>query len=278
MITYKIFEKDLSCKEFKYEVGKEYKQKDIKICKKGFHSCKNPFDIFSFYNILDDKLNIRQFAIVEAIGKIIEQEDKICSSILKISSIIGLKELTQEFVNIIINNTKRIFKKGNKDSAKIGSSGDCAKIGSSGSSAKIWSSGHSAKIGNSGNYAQIGSSGNYAQIGSSGNYDKIGSSGDSAQIGSSGDSAKIGSSGDSAKIGSSGDSAQIGSSGKDAVISAIGINSQIKAKKGSWIVLAEYNKDRKPIIVLSVKIDEKKYKEDVVYTIKNKKIVQVKED
>ena len=75
---------------------------------------------------------------------------------------------------------------------------------------------------------------------SSGDFAQIGSSGDSAKIGSSGDFAQIGSSGNSAKIGSSGDSAQIGSSGKDCVICCAGHNSVVKAKKGSWITLAEW--------------------------------------
>ena len=172
------------------------------------------------------------------------------------------------------------------NSAKIGSSGDYAQIGSSGYSAKIGSSGNSAKIGSSGNYAQIGSSGNYAKIGSSGYYAKIGSSGDYAQIGSSGNSAKIGSSGNSAQIGSSGNSAQIGSSGdyakiesegNNAVVAAIGINSKIKAKKGSWITLAEYDEDMKPVCVRSAQIDGKSLKEDVFYQLKGGGFVEAAE-
>ena len=181
------------------------------------------------------------------------------------------------------------------DYAKIGSSGDYAKIGSSGNSAKIGSSGYSAQIGSSGDYAQIGSSGYYAQIGSSGDsakigssgyYAQIGSSGDYAQIGSSGNSAQIGSSGNSAKIGSSGYSAQIGSSGdyakiesegNNAVVAAIGINSKIKAKKGSWITLAEYDEDMKPVCVRSAQIDGKSLKEDVFYQLKGGGFVEAAE-
>ena len=160
------------------------------------------------------------------------------------------------------------------DSAQIGSSGDYAQIGSSGDYAKIGSSGYSAQIGSSGYYAKIGSSGYYAKIGSSGYYAKIGSSGDSAQIGSSGDYAKIGSSGDSAQIGSSGDSAQIGSSGDYAKIDisgdssigfACGYNSIIKAKKGTWISLAEYGRNEYnkiiPIFAKSAQIGNKEYKD-----------------
>ena len=159
-------------------------------------------------------------------------------------------------------------------SAKIGSSGNSAKIGSSGYSAQIGSSGDSAKIGSSGDSAKIGSSGDYAQIGSSGDFAKIGSSGYSAKIGSSGDSAQIGSSGNFAKIGSSGYSAQIGSSGNFAKIEisgdnsigfACGYKSMIKAKKGTWISLAEYGKDKGsnivPIFAKSAQIGNKEYKD-----------------
>ena len=156
--------------------------------------------------------------------------------------------------------------------AKIGSSGDSAQIGSSGDYAKIGSSGDSAKIVSSGYSAKIGSSGDSAKIGSSGYYAQIGSSGDSAQIGSSGDSAQIGSSGDSAKIGSSGGSAQICSTGEDSVICCAGHNSIVKAKKGSWITLSEweYSEEKSRVVPLCVKteyVDGEQIKADTFYRL-----------
>ena len=116
------------------------------------------------------------------------------------------------------------------------------------------------------------SSGNSAQIGSSGNSAQIGSSGDSAKIGSSGNSAQIGSSGDSAKIGSSGDYAQIDSSGEDSVIMCAGFNSRAKAKRGSWITLAEWKRDEikgryVPICVKTEQVDGERIKEDTFYQL-----------
>jgi hypothetical protein len=163
------------------------------------------------------------------------------------------------------------------DDAQIGSSGDLAKIGSSGYLAKIGSSGYLAQIGSSGDGAKIGSSGDLAQIGSSGDLAKIGSSGNLAKIGSSGYGAKIGSSGDLAKIGSSGDLAKIKSEGNNAVVAAIGIDSKIKAKKGSWITLAEYDEDLKPVCVRSAQIDGKSLKEDVFYQLKGGEFVEAAE-
>ena len=115
-------------------------------------------------------------------------------------------------------------------------------------------------------------SGNYAQIGSSGYSAKIGSSGDYAQIGSSGNYAKIGSNGYSAQIGSSGNYAKIDSSGEDSVIMCAGINSRAKAKKGSWITLAEwkYNDDKErwvPACVKAEQVDGERIKEDTFYQL-----------
>ena len=177
------------------------------------------------------------------------------------------------------------------DHAQICSSGDSAKIGSSGYSAQIGSSGYSAKIGSSGDHAKIGSSGDSAQIGSSGDSAQIGSSGNSAQIGSSGDSAQIGSSGNSAQIGSSGDSAQICSSGNSALIDSSGMYAVImcaghkciaRAKKGSFITLAEWTFSEKrktfvPINVKTRKVDGKHIKEDTYYKLVNGKFVEVQE-
>ena len=97
---------------------------------------------------------------------------------------------------------------------------------------------------------------------------------------SSGDSAQIGSSGDFAQIGSSGDSAQIGSSGKDCVICCAGHNSAVKAKKGSWITLAEweYSKEKERYIPKCVKtefVDGERIKEDTLYKLIDGEFVEV---
>ena len=106
------------------------------------------------------------------------------------------------------------------------------------------------------------------------------SSGDFAQIGSSGNFAQIGSSGNSAQIGSSGNSAQIGSSGKDCVICCAGHNSVVKAKKGSWITLAEweYSEEKERYIPKCVKtefVDGERIKEDTLYKLIDGEFVEV---
>ena len=239
--SYKAFDKDMKCRDFQYEVGKEYEMDGhIECCTRGFHACESPFEVFDHYDMLNSR-----FAEVEQSGTIDREEGstKVCSSRIKIKAELKLSDI----INIGVEWLKDITSPSNVKAdgalndngdrkkqigssgyyAQIGSSGDSAKIGSSGYYAQIGSSGDSAKIGSSGYYAKIGSNGDSAKIGSSGDSAKIGSIGDSAQIGSSGDYAQIGSIGDSAQIGSSGDSAQIGSSGDSAKIGSSGYYAQI---------------------------------------------------
>ncbi len=79
-------------------------------------------------------------------------------------------------------------------------------------------------------------------------------------------------SGNSAQIGSSGDYAQIGSSGDDSVICCAGHGSVVKAKKGSWITLAEwkYSEEKRRYVPVCVKtefVDGEQIKEDTFYML-----------
>ena len=285
--SYKAFDKNMQCRGFQYEVGKEYEMDgEIECCNRGFHACKSPIEVWNYYDMLNSR-----YAEVEQSGKIEKEENstKVCSSHIKIKAELKLADIINIGVEWLkdITSPSKVKADGvlndNGDIRKqIGSSGDYAKIGSSGESAQIGSSGNSAQIGSSGDYAKIGSSGDSAQIGSSGDYAKIGSSGDYDKIGSSGYSAQIGSSGYSAQIGSSGDYAQIDSTGEDSVIMCAGNSSRAKAKVGSWITLAEwkwsYEKKRDvPVCVKTEYVDGDNIKADTWYQLKNRKFVEVTE-
>ncbi len=247
--SYKGFDKNLKCRDFQYEIGKEYEMDgEIKVCSRGFHACESPLEVFDHYSMIGSR-----FCEVEQDGNISKEDrgTKICSSKIKIKAELKLAYMINLGVEWLkdITSPEKI-----KTSIKDNSSGDGAQIGSSG---------NYAKIGSSGNYAQIGSSGYNAQIGSSGNY---------AQIGSSGDGAKIGSSGDGAKIGSSGNYAKIDSTGEGCVIMCAGINSVAKASKGSWITLSEWSYSNKkkryiPVCVKTEFVDGEKIKADTYYKL-----------
>ena len=152
--SYKGFDKNLKCRDFQYEIGKEYEMDgEIKVCNRGFHACESPFDVFDHYTMIDSR-----FCEVEQDGNISKEDrgTKICSSKIKIKAELKLADM----INLGVEWLKEITSPEKiKTSIKDNSSGNYAQIGSSGNGAKIGSSGNGAQIGSSGNYAKIDSTG-----------------------------------------------------------------------------------------------------------------------
>ena len=164
--SYKAFDKNMQCRNFQYEVGKEYEMDgEIKCCNRGFHACKSPMEVWDYYDMLSSR-----FAEVEQTGKIDEEEKstKVCSSHIKIKAELKLADIVNIGVEWLkdITSPSKVKADGvlndNGDRRKqIGSSGDSAQIGSSGDSAKIDSTGEDSVIMCAGNKskakAKIGS-------------------------------------------------------------------------------------------------------------------------
>lgn len=96
--AYKAFDKDLSCRGFKYEVGKEYEETGyIKACEKGFHACPYPLDVFGYYAPAESR-----FCEVEQSGKIDDSEsDKVCSSKIRIGAELDIRGLVKAAVSYV---------------------------------------------------------------------------------------------------------------------------------------------------------------------------------
>ena len=306
---YKAFNKDMTCKGFQFEEGKTYEEPEAKLCNKGFHACENPLACWGYYSLNDSVIHEVE---LDGVSDEREADTKVCAKKITVGARLDMKGIVKASVDFVMDSVKECYNKklldkkivdsgdgakigSSGNNAHIGSSGDNAQIGSSGDFAQIGSTGYDAQIGSSGNNAHIGSSGHDAHIGSSGNNAHIGSSGYSAHIGSSGYGAHIGSSGNNAQIGSSGYSAHIGSSGYGAKIGSsgncakiditgersvgacVGSGGRIKAKKGCWIVLAEWDfvdDLYTPLCVKAVQVDGETIKEDTWYKLKDGELVE----
>ena len=156
IIAYKGFDKNLKCRDFQYEVGKEYEMDgDIKCCERGFHACESPLEVFDHYDMLNSR-----FAEVEQSGEIDKEEDttKVCSSKIKIKAELNLADIVKLGVEWIKDVTSPSKLKKETDLNDNGNN-----------YAQIGSSGYYAKIGSSGDYAQIESTGNHSVVMAAGN-------------------------------------------------------------------------------------------------------------
>ena len=139
--SYKGFDKNLKCRDFQYEIGKEYEMDgEIRVCKRGFHACESPFEVFDHYSMIGSR-----FCEVEQDGNISKEDrgTKICSSKIKIKAELKLADM----INLGVEWLKEITSPEKiKTSIKDNSSGNYAKIGSSGYGAKIDSTGEGCVI------------------------------------------------------------------------------------------------------------------------------------
>ena len=133
--SYKGFDKDFKCKDFQYEVGKEYEiEGEIKCCERGFHACESPMEVFDYYDMLNSR-----FAEVEQYGQIDKEDDnkstKICSSRIKIKAELNLADIINigiEWLKDITSSSKVIADTDLNDNggyyAKINSTGEYSVI------------------------------------------------------------------------------------------------------------------------------------------------------
>ena len=101
---YKGFDKNMKCRGFQYETGKDY-QHDGKIscCHSGFHFCINPFDVLAYYAPVNSR-----FCEVEGSGESAKDDNdtKVSVSNLHVGLEIGLNGLINAGVKFILNKVK----------------------------------------------------------------------------------------------------------------------------------------------------------------------------
>lgn len=100
MKAYKGFDKDLKCRGFQYEVGKEYEEESAKLCKKGFHACENPLDTFRYYAPTDSRYCEVD---VDDNGERNSDDSKVCGKRIKIGAEIGLKGVINACVRFVLD-------------------------------------------------------------------------------------------------------------------------------------------------------------------------------
>ena len=93
IFAYKGFDENFCCRDFQYEVGKEYHiTGDLKICKNGFHACEDLIDTFSYYPMRNSR-----FAIVKLWGDVFYGNNKMCASNIEIVKELSLKNIVKHY-------------------------------------------------------------------------------------------------------------------------------------------------------------------------------------
>ena len=265
MKAYKGFDKDLKCRGFQYEVGKEYEEESAKLCKKGFHACENPLDTFRYYAPTDSRYCEVD---VDDNGERNSDDSKVCGKRIKIGAEIGLKGVINACVRFVLDKCESATEEN-----ASGWNGNAAASGWNGNAAASGVSGNAAASGVRGNAAASGWNGNAAASGWNGNAAASGESGNAAASGENGNAAASGVRGTASVTGPYGKASALG---EQCLAVAWGQDSLARGAVGNWIVVSERDDDGNIIDAKIAKVDGDTIKADTWYKLANGAIVEAK--
>ena len=273
MRAFKGFNKDLTCRGYQYEEGKEFHTERAECCDTGFHACEYPLDCFGYY---DPAHSV--FHEVELSGEMDKSGDntKVCATDIKIGarlSIAGLVKMAIDFT----------MSKVNKEAGSDERRGFASATGYKGASSATGNYGASSATGN---YGASSATGDYGASSATGNY------GASSATGNCGASSATGYKGASSATGYKGASSVSDPTG---VAVAWGHEARAKGCKGAHLILSDwkyvgarysdgdymdpYDKESWELTgAKMVVVDGEKIKEDTYYRCIEGEIVEVTED
>jgi hypothetical protein len=272
--AYKGFKKDMTCKGFQYEEGKEYETDKAEVCETGFHACEYPLDCFKYYAPSESV-----FHEVEQGGEISRKGDdtKLASTKIKIGVSLNIAGM----VKAAIEYTKSRTDKEADSNSNYGAS---SATGYKGASSATGDYGASSATGYKGASSATGDYGASSATGDCGASSATGYKGASSATGDYGASSATGNCGASSATGYKGASS---ADDRDSIAVAWGYHGKAKGVIGSYLVLADWEGDEDNYWTQElwslkgakmVRVDGTNIKANTWYTMKNGEIVEFEED
>ena len=242
MLCYKGFDKDLKCRDFQYETGKEYSEESAEICEKGFHACEFPLDVFGYYTPSDSRYcevdldaNDQKSSDSKRVGKSISIKAEI--------GIAGIVKAGVEYIKNQVdwNNNE---KTNTGDYSAATNTGDRSAATNTGDRSAATNTGYCSAATNTGYYSAATNTGDRSAATNTGYCSAATNTGyrSAATV-----------------------------EGKESVAMAIGCDSKAKGSIGCFIVLAEWKKFEDGtyhiVDVKSAKVDGTKIKPDTFYKL-----------
>ena len=251
MKAYKGFNRELRCKGFQYEVGKEYEEPEAELCTCGFHACENPLDVFCYYPPESSRYCEVEMDEVEPRRG---DDSKRCSKKIRIGVEIGFKGIIEAGIKFIMDsvdwaNKKEFNTKHRSATTNTGYQSAAINIGEQSAATNTGDQGVAI---NTGYRSAATNTGCW-----------------SVAINTGYQSAAI----------NTGVQSVATVEGEESIAIATGVKSGAKGSLGCYIVLAEWYRDGCGSWhikhVQSAKVDGEKIKADTFYTLKNGEFVEV---
>ena len=295
MKCFKGFDKDLKCRDFQYEIGKEYTEEKADICNCGFHACEFPMDVFGYYPPSDSRYCEVE---LEENGQKSSDDSKRVGKKISVKAEIGIAGIIKagvEYIKEQVNweddkatNTgyrSAATNTGNRSAATntgyrsaATNTGYQSAATNTGYQSAATNTGYRSAATNTGDQSAATNTGYQSAATNTGNRSAATNTGyRSAATNTGYQSAATNTGYQSAATNTGYRSAAI-VEGKESIALATGIKSKAKGKTGCFIVLTEWkeiNFEYYLVDVKSAKVDGKNIKEDTFYMLKDGKFVEV---
>ena len=266
MKCFKGFDKDLKCRDFQYEIGKEYEEERAEICDTGFHACENPLDVFGYYAPADSR-----YCEVELDANDQKSDDsKRVGKKISIKAEIGI-------AGIIKAGLEYIKGQVNWDDDKKSNTGNCSAATNTGDCSAATNTGDYSAATNTGDCSAATNTGDCSAATNTGNRSAATNTGDCSAATNTGDYSAATNTGNRSAATNTGNRSAATVEGKESVAMAIGYNSKAKGSLGCFIVLAECKEmggEYHIVDVKSAKVDGEKIKPDTFYKLINGEFVE----
>ena len=138
--SYKGFNKDMTCRGFQSEEGKEYEEKTADACHSGFHACEYPLDCFNYYSPNESVYHEVEQSCEFDRG---EDDSKVASTKIKVGVRLDIAGLVKAAIDFTMS---RVKKEAGSDEDK----GASSATGDYGASSATGDYGASSATGNCG--------------------------------------------------------------------------------------------------------------------------------
>ena len=161
MKAYKGFDENLKCRDFQYEIGKEYEEANAKLCETGFHACENPIDVFGYY----PPANSRYCEVeLEDVTDESSDDSKKCGKRIHINAEIGIKGIVDEFIKFTLDHipSGNYAATNTGDQSAATNTGDYSAATNTGDRSAATNTGDQSAATNTGNWSAATNTGDYS--------------------------------------------------------------------------------------------------------------------
>ncbi|EHB0420896.1 hypothetical protein JYW46_003756 [Salmonella enterica subsp. enterica serovar Newport] len=250
IVTFKGFNKDLTCRDFQFAIGETFHHDGkVEACGSGFHACECPFDVFSYYPPAESR-----YAETISFGVIDREEEgdtKIASASITIKAELTLPQFIQRGIEWIWSKIDKSLEQqimtGNRSAAT--NTGD-------------WSAAT-----NTGDWSAATNTGDWSAATNTGDWSAATNTGNRSAATNTGDWSAATNTGNWSAATNTGNRSAAEVSGSQSVAASLGIEGKARASEGGAIVLCYRDEDGELIHIRASKVGENGIMPDIWYQL-----------